>query len=215
MYFLVDFENVRSNGLRGVDYLDKNDYLTLFFSAAAHSCEKRYLEEIEKSDCTFDTCKLVQTGKNGLDFYIATRVGEFYGNGHDDRIAIISKDQGYQAVRDYWDARLPSDKKIILSPSIERSLIASNDNSARVKQLKSKLGSVEIEVFQARYEERRCLQKVLKNIFGETAFADKMDEIQEMIEVGKSKKIIYLDSLHRFGKKQGLEIYDHLKPVLH
>ena len=27
MYFLVDFENVRSNGLRGAEYLDKNDYL--------------------------------------------------------------------------------------------------------------------------------------------------------------------------------------------
>ena len=24
MYFLVDFENVKSNGLRGADYLDKN-----------------------------------------------------------------------------------------------------------------------------------------------------------------------------------------------
>lgn len=55
MYFLVDFENVRSNGLRGTDYLDKNDYVTLFFSSAAHSCENRYLEEIEKSGCTFDT----------------------------------------------------------------------------------------------------------------------------------------------------------------
>ena len=112
MYFLVDFENVKSNGLRGADYLDKNDYLTLFFSAAAHSCEKRYLEAIEQSGCAFDTCKLVKTGKNGLDFYIATRIGEFYGNGHDDRVAIISKDQGFHAVRDYWDVRLPSNKKM-------------------------------------------------------------------------------------------------------
>ena len=73
MYFLVDFENVRSNGLRGAEYLNENDYLTLFFSRVAHSCENRYLEEIEQSGCTFDTCKLVKTGKNGLDFYIATR----------------------------------------------------------------------------------------------------------------------------------------------
>jgi len=147
MYFLVDFENVKSNGLRGADYLDKNDYLTLFFSAAAHSCEKRYLEAIEQSGCAFDTCKLVKTGKNGLDFYIATRIGEFYGNGHDDRVAIISKDQGFHAVRDYWDMRLPSNKKMILSPSIERSLIASNDNSDRVKKLRDKLKGVEINVF--------------------------------------------------------------------
>ena len=54
----------------------------------------------------FDSCKLVKTGKNGLDFYIATRVDDFYGNGHDDRVTIISKDLGFHAVRDYWDMRL-------------------------------------------------------------------------------------------------------------
>ncbi len=26
-----------------------------------------------------------------MDFYIATRVGEFYGTGHKDRVAIISE----------------------------------------------------------------------------------------------------------------------------
>ena len=49
MYFLVDFENVRSGGLRGVDYLEETDYLTIFFSNAAQSCENRYLEDIERS----------------------------------------------------------------------------------------------------------------------------------------------------------------------
>ena len=119
--FLVDFGNVRSNGLRGVEYLDKNDYLTLFFSLTIHSCENCYLEEIKQFECTFDICKLVKTEKNGLDFYIAIRVGEFYGNGNDDIVDIISKDQELYAVSDYWDARLPSNKKMILSPSIERS----------------------------------------------------------------------------------------------
>lgn len=214
MYFLVDFENVRSNGLRGVDYLNKDDYLTLFFSSVAHCCENRYLEAIERSGCAFDTCKLVKAGKNGLDFYIATRVGEFYGNGHYDRVAIISKDQGYRAVRDYWDVRLPSNMKMILSASIEKGLIASNDNSVRVNQLRNKMKNVEIGAFQARYDERKRLQKILEGIFRETTFADKMDEIQEMVEMGENKKIIYLSALHRFGKRQGLEIYDYLKPFL-
>lgn len=145
MYFLIDFENVKSNGLRGADFLEENDYVTLFFSSVAHNCENRYLEEIEQSGCTFDTCKLVKPGKNGLDFYIATRVGEFYGSGHNDRVAIISKDQGFCAVRDYWESRLPANKKIILSPSIERSLITSNDNSERVKRLRNKLNCVDID----------------------------------------------------------------------
>ncbi len=215
MYFLVDFENVRSGGLRGVDYLEESDYLTIFFSNAAHSCESRYLEDIERSGCHFDTCKLKNTGKNGLDFYIASRVGEFYGTGHKERVAIISKDQGYKAVRDYWDVRLPSNNKIIISPSVERSLIASNDNSNRVKRLKEKLAGVDIDVFQARYEERMRLQEILRQIFCGTDYASKMPEIQNMMETAKTPKVVYLDSLHRFGKRQGLEIYRRIKPVLH
>jgi hypothetical protein len=214
MYFLVDFENVRSGGLRGVDYLEQSDYITLFFSNAAHSCEKRYLEDIERSGCHFDTCKLKKTGKNALDFYIATRVGEFYGTGHQDRVAIISKDQGYKAVRDYWDVRLPSNNKIIISPSIERSLIASNDNSDRVKRLKDELSGVDIDVFQARYEERLRLQETLSQIFDETDYASKKPEIMEMMETGKTPKVIYLNSLHRFGRKQGLDIYSRIRPIL-
>lgn len=215
MYFLVDFENVRSGGLQGVDYLEKSDYLTIFFSDSARKCENRYLEEIEKSCCNFDTCKLQHVGKNGLDFYIATRVGEFYGAGHKDRIAIISKDKGYKAVRDYWNVRLPSNHRIIISPSIERSLIASNDNSDRVSRLKNKLAGVDIDVFQAGYEERVKLQEHLRQILGETDFANRMPEIQDLMETGKTHKIIYLNSLHRFGKKQGLELYNRIKPVLY
>lgn len=215
MYFLVDFENVRSDGLRGADYLEDSDYVTIFFSNAAHSCENRYLEDIERSGCHFDTCKLKNTGKNGLDFYIATRVGEFYGIGHKDRVAIISKDQGYKAVRDYWDERLPANNKIIISPSIERSLIASNDNSDRVKRLKNQLSGIDIDVFQARYEERMRLREVLRQIFGKTDYASRMPEIQDMMEKAKAPKIIYLNSLRRFGKKQGLEIYRQIKPVLY
>ena len=130
-------------------------------------------------------------------------------------MAIISKDQGFHAVRDYWDMRLPSNKKMILSPSIERSLIASNDNSERVKRLKNKLNGIDINVFQAKYEERRRLQEVLTEIFGETIFADRLSEIQDLLENGENKKIIYLSSLHRFGRKQGLEVYDRLKPILY
>lgn len=215
MYFLVDFENVRSNGLRGAAYLEESDCLTIFFSNAARSCETRYLEEIEKSGCQFDTCKLINPGKNGLDFYIASRIGEFYGSGRRDRAVIISKDQGFKAVRDYWEMRLPPDKSILIAPSIEQSLIASNDNTERVKILKRNLAGVEIDVFQAKYEERMKLRKTLQNVFRGSELADKMPEIQTMVETGKAPKIIYLDALRRFGKKQGLEIYQRLKPVLH
>ena len=74
---------------------------------------------------------------------------------------------------------------------------------------------MDLDVFQAKYEERARLKEVLRQIFGETDYAGKMSEIQDLMETGKTPKIIYLNSLHRFGKKQGLEIYSRLKPVLY
>ena len=174
MYFLVDFENVHSEGLRGVEFLQKGDYLTLFYSKAANVCEQRYLKQILNSGCTFDTCKLARTGKNGLDFYIATRVGEFYGNGKTDRVAIISKDQGYKAVRDYWDARLAANNRIIIGSSIEKSLISSNGNNERVKKLRQQIRNVDLDVFQAKYEERMRIRRELENAFAESPFENRV-----------------------------------------
>ena len=34
MYFLIDLENVGIEGLRGVEYLDSDDKLTIFYSNA-------------------------------------------------------------------------------------------------------------------------------------------------------------------------------------
>lgn len=59
------------------------------------------------------------------------------------------------------------------------------------------------------------LHEILRQIFGETDYASKMPEIQNMMETAKTPKVIYLNSLHRFGKTQGLEIYRRIKPVLH
>ena len=214
MYFLIDFENVKNNGMRGTEYLEAGDDVTIFYSEAAKSCERRYLDMIEDSGCGFDVCRLVNTGKNGLDFYIASRLGEFYGKGYRGQAAIVSNDKGFRAVRDYWRLRLPEHKPVVIAPTIEKGLIAGNDDSERIKNLQRETASVDIKVFQAKYEERQKLRHILQETFRETPYIDKMPEIQKLMETGKTPKVIYLNSLRCFGKKQGLEIYDHLKPVL-
>lgn len=46
-------------------------------------------------------------------------------------------------------------------------------------------------------------------------YADRLSEIQDLLKSGENKKIIYLSSLYKFGRKQGLEVYDRLKPILY
>lgn len=102
MYFLIDYENVQNSGMLGTDVLTREDCLDLFYSSSVPSMHSQYLEEIKASGCEFQIHKLMKTQKNGLDFYIATRLGEIFGAGYTGAAVIVSRDVGFQAVRDYW-----------------------------------------------------------------------------------------------------------------
>ena len=56
------------------------------------------------------------------------------------------------------------------------------------------------------------IRKILRNLFKDTEYKDRIEEIYGVV-VGeeKSAKIIYLNSLHLFGRKGGLEVYNKIK----
>lgn len=211
MYFLIDYENVNSAGLAGSHELLPGDHLLLFYSQVTPNCEQGYLDAIEKSGCELEICKLVKKGKNALDFYIATRLGELYGSGCSEQAAIISKDNGFQALRDYWNKRLGTGHKLVLAASVEKAIALSAENSDRATRIRKGLTSTKIELFYAGYQERCKLRTRLEQLFHDTPYSEKIIDIQDLLEKNTGRKIIYLDSLKRFGKRNGLEIYRKLK----
>lgn len=46
MYFLIDFENVRSKGLEGAEYLLPTDHVIIFYSKDAPDAVGHYLQAI-------------------------------------------------------------------------------------------------------------------------------------------------------------------------
>lgn len=79
MYFLIDYENLKNSGMRGSEHLLPTDHVILFYSAGTPTMEQRHLMNIRNSGCSFETYKLLSKGKNALDFYIATKLGELFG----------------------------------------------------------------------------------------------------------------------------------------
>ena len=79
MLFLIDYENVGRAGMRGCEYLDVQDHVVLFYSEGKKNAERRSLDQITSSGCVFEICKLYRMGKNALDFYIASKLGEMIG----------------------------------------------------------------------------------------------------------------------------------------
>lgn len=213
LHFMIDFENVGNNGLAGSEYLSGQDRVTIFYSAVCVQVENGRMEQILNSGCGLDLCKLQKQGKNGLDFYIASRIGEIYGSGYEGDVSIISKDKGFRAVQDYW-RRAKEPRKIVLKPDIEQSIVSSGEISERSRLIREKKKIVGLESTVKTYQERRRIQTELGNLFADTEYIAQIGTIMEMILVKSTPKVLYLDILKRFGKKDGLLIYNVVKKIV-
>ena len=102
--FLVDYENVRVSGLRGIDNLSRKDKVIIFYSDKAETMTfglHRRLNE-SKADISFQK---VRTGsKNALDLQLCTYLGYLIcRNAHASAAyCIVSGDQNYAVISDYW-----------------------------------------------------------------------------------------------------------------
>lgn len=212
MLFLIDYENVGNTGMRGCHYLNESDSVIIFYSDAKKHMERRYLESITNSGCAFETCKLCKQGKNALDFYIASKLGELFGSGFEGTTVIVSRDNGFQAVRDYWEKKAARKRKVILSISVEDGIVGSNENSGRAKELRKLRENMSVGNFFADYQERLRVKEVVNRLFEGTEYEGKTEEIQKlMLNKEKTPKMIYLNCLHSFGRDGGLTIYNRMK----
>ena len=212
MLFLIDYENVGNAGMKGSDYLNAQDHVIVFYSEARTHMEQRALENITASGCTFEICKLCKTGKNALDFYIASRLGELVSEGHEGIAVVVSNDSGFQAVRDYWEQRAIHKRRIVLSACIEDGIVSGSEINERTVELRRLREKLAIGSYYSTYAERMRTKAVLSKLFEGTPYKDRIEEIQNMLEgKEKSSKVIYLSSLRSFGRKGGLEIYHKIK----
>ena len=161
MLFLVDYENVSKAGMKGSSFLDERDQIVIFYSEARKNAERRILEDITSSGCVFEVCKLCRTGKNALDFYIASRLGEMIGNGYEGISVIVSSDNGFLAVCDYWMKKALRKRKVFLAPTIEDGIVCGSENDARTKELKRLRENLSIGSYYSAYEERMRIKGIL------------------------------------------------------
>ena len=214
MYFAIDYENVKNNGMRGSEHLSTEDTVELFFSNACPTISKGIFENLKNAKCKLSACKLQNQRKNALDFYVATRLGEMIGRGYQAPIAIISNDNGFKAVQEYWRECAEPKRRILLAGTITGGIVAANQADERTRVLREKEKMVSIEVEYAKYKESEHIRQMLKNQFDNTEYAGHLEKIEEIYENRDNKKILYLDSLKHFGRKDGLRIYNQMKQIV-
>jgi hypothetical protein len=215
----VDYENVSlSGGLRGAEYLNSRDRLLVFYSEICGKIRNIDYEKIKKAKCDFKIHKLINPGKNALDFYIATRVGMEYQKG-ERQLVIVSKDKGFSAVRDFINA-IPCtvNRKIVQSSSIEQGLLMLSDvgNEHRRSVIAENNGLRDIAEAQAYIQAKADLRDAIEEALMGTRFEKESSKIIDFVDsdIKPSKKMIYSNTLHEYGIKDGLELYRILKEVV-
>lgn len=151
----VDLENVQEAGLTGYMELIPTDILNIFYSDACPNMNLQILNTIKSSGCKWNFIKLATPGKNALDFYVSTALGETLGADPNQNVSIISKDKGFQFVVDYWRQHEPT-HHITIAPTILMALksMPGEEDKERRARLHKETKSVSIEQWAADEKQR-------------------------------------------------------------
>lgn len=122
--YLVDFENVTSAGISGIQRLTKEDKVYIFYTVNASNMSFAAHINLLSSPAEVIYYNVTSGGKNALDFQLSSFLGYLVSKGEDKEFYIISNDKGYEHVKSFWEKNgIVNNVKINSAPSINRSLL--------------------------------------------------------------------------------------------
>ena len=108
-YYLIDFENVKSRGMEGVELLAEEDTVCIFYSDNADSMTFDLHRKLNETKAQIIYHKVAVGTKNALDFQLATYLGylicEQQKEGIHPDYFIVTKDNGFTSLMVYWKAQ--------------------------------------------------------------------------------------------------------------
>ncbi|MDE7303266.1 MAG: hypothetical protein K2N60_08135 [Oscillospiraceae bacterium] len=134
--YLVDFENVSSAGISGIQKLTKEDKVYIFYTVNASNMSFAAHLNLLSSPAEVVYYNVASGGKNALDFQLASFLGYLICQGKEKKFCIISNDRGFEYVKAFWERNgAAADISIFGAPSINRSLLAAEKPfAARIQQ---------------------------------------------------------------------------------
>ena len=100
--YLIDYENVKSEGIKGIAQLSEEDRVVIFYSHNTDTITFEAMDMIFNSKAQVSKYKILCGGKNALDFQLSTYLGYLIHEAKDSYFYIISKDNGFKHVVDFW-----------------------------------------------------------------------------------------------------------------
>lgn len=105
MIILMDYENVSNKGFTGIEKLCEKDRLIIFYSKTSSTLLFDTHRKIESTNLLKEYISVETGGKNALDFQLSSYLGYLISNTSNKEFYIISNDEGYKYVQDFWKTR--------------------------------------------------------------------------------------------------------------
>lgn len=201
-YYLVDFENVRTDGIKELSEVNDGDAVVIFYSDQCKNITLDVIANMTRKKINL-TCFKVKTGtKNALDFqlssYLGLLIGQERGNAN---YYIVSNDKGYDCICEFWKEQdkaverkvfSAQDKEITVAPAVKTSTAEKKKRKVQVSDL------VTID------EMKRYLSK-----------SDSPEEVLVIFNQFKTKQAICNGMSKKFkDSKRASAVYKKLKPLL-
>lgn len=235
--YLIDFENVGSDGLCGTEALTADDRIYIFYSSNSGRISMKMHQCICQSNADFKYFEISAGGKNALDFQLSTFLGYLISQDGENEIFIISKDRGFRHVLSFWKERSEQlgitgfsliqkcsidSEEIFESPSLSAESISESetDDETETENTNQNDNSSISESDQI-----RVLIQSLDDITNNTVLYKKLvyklghekgSELYRTLGTGSamSKQEFHRKMVSKFGQANGSVIYNKLKRLI-
>ena len=202
-YFLVDFENVRTDGIKDLKGVQEGDVMVVFYSENCKSITLDVLDSIIALKLKYSSFKVKVGTKNALDFQLTSYLGYLIGQGGmDTNYYIVSDDKGFEVVADFWKEQGISVSCISLKAPVAVPKKESTKETKKAEpKKKSKVSSKDLATLDE-----------IKMLIGKD---NEPAEVLEIFNQYKTKVAINNGLVKHFkDTKKVSEIYKKLKPLL-
>lgn len=203
-YYLIDFENVNSDGLCGCEKLTGNDHVIIFFTKNAMKINMADIADHGDSDLKMTE---IPAGKQSADMHIGSYVGYLTGAniGCDYRIVIISKDTDFDNIIQFWNKKYGN-------KTARRSQIKPSGAGAGPKE-KNKTAAIPPQKAE---NEKTLRNNIVMQVLSKAGYSNEViahvaSTVAKNTDIKNGKQQIYRTIISKYGQAEGLKIYNQIK----
>lgn len=185
--YLVDFENVKSDGLNGIADLKVEDKVIIFYSINADKITFSLHKRMNESLAKINYMKVEVGHKNALDFQLVTYLGYLLAKDEKEEYVIVSNDNGYNNVITFWKKK---NYKVMLVADLTKQNMLEKQNEllVSVKQyIEDDEEAKLVTDYILKYKTKQGLNNAIVKIYGTTKGGKLYKAIKPLIQDKKGK----------------------------